>query len=385
MRPVAVMIALLGVLGLGLVLGPMANENGAAAAQRQPTEQDNAAEKFFSALEASLAEKFFDARRRPVIRVAVFAFTDNRGNGIRAGRELAEKLTRRLHQQSQFAPVSQEKLQRFLVLNGRNTMGGMDAQAFAHFQRRINTLEPGHGIHALVTGEVQKGMGRNLRVTATVYNFEEAPGAVALEKNLVDVARVQADIPYPTEKALQEATEVLLPGLDRPLDEGRLVILANTRGHHLLATARARDFGVDRPFAWGENPYVLILGKEEVNMPGEIKVGLDHLVLAPREFRKESRERLEYAFLHGKFGTNEVYFDEPVPAEAYGLLTSFLDLKTNETYSEQAAVQVHPDATTVVVLSYYVPSEKERMRNKQVPGIHIYQLLGKGRELLPKR
>jgi hypothetical protein len=112
---------------------------------------------------------------------------------------------------------------------------------------------------------------------------------------------------------------------------------------------------------------------------------LDHLVLSPLEFRKASAERLEYSFLHGKFGTNETYFDEPLPAEEYGLVTSFLDLKTNETYSEGARIQVHPGATTVVVLSYYVPSEKERIRNKQVPGIQIYQLFGKGLEFLPKR
>jgi hypothetical protein len=127
------------------------------------------------------------------------------------------------------------------------------------------------------------------------------------------------------------------------------------------------------------------MGKEEVTMPGQIKVGLDDLVLSPLEFRKDSAERLEYSFLHGKFGTNEIYFDELVPAQAYGLLTSFLDLKTNETYSDQAKIQVHPEATTVAVLSFYVPSEKERIRNKQVPGIQIYQLFGKSLEFLPKR
>ncbi len=385
MRPVAVLIALMSLLGMGLVLSADGYGAEAAPLQRLPTEQEIAAEKFFSALEASLAEKFFDARQRPVIRVAVFDFTDGKGNGVGAGKELAEKIIRRLHQQSQFEVVSQGKLQRYLTFNGMNTMGKLDASAFSSFRRRVNTLDPGHGIHALVTGEVQKGMSRNLRVTASLFNFEAPLGAFEMEKNLLDVRQVQAEIPYPTEKALQEATEVTLPTLSRDLREGRLVVLANTRGNHLLATAHAQAFGVDHSFPWDKAPYVLILGKEEVTMPGQIKVGLEHLVLSPMEFRKDSMERVEYSFLHGKFGTNEIYFDEAVPSQEYGLATSFLDLKTNETYSERAKIQIHPGATTVVVLSFYVPSEKERIRNKQVPGIQIYQLFGKGLEFLPKR
>jgi len=385
MRPIAVLIALLSLLGMGLILSPDGDAAEAVASKRLPTEQENAAEKFFSALEASLAEKFFNVRLRPVVRVAVFDFTDDKGNGVGAGKELAEKITRRLHGQSQFEVVGQGKLQRYLALNGMNTMGKLDSSAFSSFRRRVTTLDPDHGIHALVTGEVQKGMSRNLRVTASILNFAAPLGAFELEKNLLDLREIQAEIPYPTEKALEEAIEVVLPAASRQLKEGRLVVLANTRGNHLLATPQTQAFGAEKPFPWEKGPYVLIPGKEEVTMPGQIKVGLDQLVLSPLEFRKDSAERLEYSFLHGKFGTNEVYFDEPVPAEEYGLATSFLDLKTNETYSEAKKIQVHPGGTTLAVLSFYVPSEKERIRNKQVPEIQIYQLFGKGLEFLPKR
>ncbi|MBP1714999.1 MAG: hypothetical protein H6Q42_3202 [Deltaproteobacteria bacterium] len=385
MRPIAVLIALLSLLGMGLVLNPDIDAAEPTPSKLLPTEQENAAEKFFSALEASLAEKYFDARRRPVVRVAVFDFTDGKGNGVGAGKELAEKITRRLHRQSQFEVVSQGKLQRYLAMNGMNTMGKMDASAFSSFRRRVNILDPENGIQAMVTGEVQKGMSRNLRVMASILNFEAPLAAFELENNLLDARQVQAEIPYPTEKALQEATEVIVPALSRSLKEGRLVVLANTRGNHLLVTPQIQAFGVETPFPWEKAPYVMVLGKEEVTMPGQIKVGLDHLVLSPLEFRKDSAERLEYSFLHGKFGTNEIYFDELVPAQEYELLTSFLDLKTNETYSDQAKIQVHPGATTVAVLSFYVPSEKERIRNKQVPGIQIYQLFGKTLEFLPKR
>jgi len=385
MRPIAVLIALLSLLGMGLVLNPDIDAAEATPSKLLPTEQENAAEKFFSALEASLAEKYFDARRRPVVRVAVFDFTDGKGNGVGAGKELAEKITRRLHRQSQFEVVSQGKLQRYLAMNGMNTMGKMDASAFSSFRRRVNILDPENGIQAMVTGEVQKGMSRNLRVMASILNFEAPLAAFELENNLIDARQVQAEIPYPTEKALQEATEVIVPALSRSLKEGRIVVLANTRGNHLLVTPQIQAFSVETPFPWEKAPYVMVLGKEEVTMPGQIKVGLDHLVLSPLEFRKDSAERLEYSFLHGKFGTNEIYFDELVPAQEYELLTSFLDLKTNETYSDQAKIQVHPGATTVAVLSFYVPSEKERIRNKQVPGIQIYQLFGKTLEFLPKR
>ena len=385
MRPVAVLIALMSLLGMGLVLGADAYGAEAGPAKRLMTEQEIAAEKFFASLEAALAEKFFDARKRPVIRVAVFDFTDEKGNGVGAGKELADKITRRLRLQSQFEVVSQNSIQHFLALNGMNTMGRLDAATFSNLRRRMNTLDPGHGIQALVTGEVQKGVSRNLRVTASLYDFEAPLGALEKEKNLLDLRQVLAEIPYPTEKALQEATEVTVPNLNRELKEGRIVVLANTRGNQLLGTPQIETFGVDREFPWEKSPYVLMVGKEEVMMPGEIRVGLDHLVLSPLEFRKNSAERLEYSFLHGRLGTNEIYFDEPVPAKAYRLVTSFLDLKTNQTYSEQGEIQIHPEATTVVVLSYYVPSEKERMRNKQIPGIQVYQLFGKGLEFLPKR
>ena len=246
MRPVAVLIALISLLGMGLVLSADGYGAEATPSTRPPTEQENAAEKFFSALEASLAEKFFDARQRPVIRVAVFDFTDGKGNGVGAGKELAEKITRRLHRQSQFEVVSPKKLQRYLALNGMNTMGRLDAPAFSSFRRRVNTLDPGHGIHALVIGEVQKGMSRNLRVTASIFSFEAPMGALETGEEPPDLRQVQAEIPYPTEKALQEATEVTLANRNRHLREGRLVVLANTRGNHLLATAQTQAFGADK-------------------------------------------------------------------------------------------------------------------------------------------
>lgn len=81
---------------------------------------------------------------------------------------------------------------------------------------------------------------------------------------------------------------------------------------------------------------------------------------------------------------NEVYFDDMVPAFGYRLLVSFIDLKSNLYYSDVAEVQVYPGTTTVVVLSMYVPTEKERLQSQGTPRINIFQFFGKGLELLPK-
>jgi hypothetical protein len=47
-------------------------------------------------------------------------------------------------------------------------------------------------------------------------------------------------------------------------------------------------------------------------------------------------------------------------------------------------VEVFPGTTTVVVLSFFVPSEKERIRSGITPRIKIYHLYGKGMEILPR-
>jgi hypothetical protein len=70
-----------------------------------------ATEKFLSSLEASLANKFFDYRKRPVIRVAVFDFTDGTGNVVKAGAAWADKIARRLYSQPQFQVLSHEQVQ----------------------------------------------------------------------------------------------------------------------------------------------------------------------------------------------------------------------------------------------------------------------------------
>jgi hypothetical protein len=119
--------------------------------------------------------------------------------------------------------------------------------------------------------------------------------------------------------------------------------------------------------------------------PEQVRVGLDKLLLSPMGGQKIAKKQFEYAFLHGKFSTNQVYFDEALPAQDYPLLMSFLDLKNNESYSEYARIPVHAGGTTVLVLSFYVPSEKERIQSKQMPRIDIFQLFGKGTEIFPER
>ena len=385
MRPIAILVAVVSLLGIGLILSSGGEAAEAVAPARLPSEQENAAEKFFSALETSLAQRFFDANRCPVIRVAVFDFTDEKGNVVRAGRELAEKITRRLYRQSQFEVVSQDKLQRYLKWNGLNTMGNLDTKGLFRFQNRVNILDPHNGIQALVTGELQKGFSRNVRVSASILNYRAKIGPFELEQNILDVLRIGAEVPFPTERAWQEAFEVVLPGDRRVVEEGRLIVLANTQGNRLLATEYVKAFSPGEAFPWSQTPYVLLQGREEVVKPEQVRVGLDKLLLSPMGGQKIARKQFEYAFLHGKFSTNQVYFDEALPAQDYPLLMSFLDLKNNESYSEYTRIPVHAGGTTVLVLSFYVPSEKERIQSKQMPRIDIFQLFGKGTEIFPER
>ena len=119
-------------------------------------------------------------------------------------------------------------------------------------------------------------------------------------------------------------------------------------------------------------------------MPKEVQIGLGNINLSPLQVQRKSFKRLEYSFLHGKCATNEVYFDDMVPAFGYRLLVSFIDLKSNLNYSEVAEIQVYPGTTTVVVISMYVPNERERVQSQQTPRINILQFFGKDLELLPK-
>jgi hypothetical protein len=205
-----------------------------------------------------------------------------------------------------------------------------------------------------------------------------------VEENVTDILPLSAEIPLPTEQALQEATEIVVRGEKQTLSEGRLVILANTRGYPLIETEYLNQFSKDQPFPWDKIPYVLTLGRGESTMPKEVQIGLGKFNLSPLLVQRTSFKRLEYAFLHGKCSTNEIYFDDMVPAFGYRLLVSFIDLKSNLTYSEVAEVQVYPGTTTVVVLSMFVPSEKERIQSQQTPRINIFQFFGKDLELLPK-
>jgi hypothetical protein len=385
MRPIAILVAAVSLFGIGLILSSGGEAAEAVASSRLPSEQENAAEKFFSSVETSLAQRFFDARKCPVIRVAVFDFTDEKGNAVRAGKELAEKITKRLYRQSQFDVVSQEKLQRYLSWNGLNTLGNLDTKGLSRFQSRVNILDPQNGIHAFITGEVQKGFGRNLRVSASLLNYRAQIGAFELENNILDIQRIGAEIPFPTEQAWQEAFDVILRGDRRVVEEGRLIVLANTQGNKLVPTEYMKAFSSGGAFPWSQTPYVFLQGREEVMKPEQVRVGLDKLLLSPMGGQRYASKQFEYAFLHGKFSTNQVYFDETLPAQEYPFLASFLDLKNNETFSEFNKIPVHAGATTVLVLSFYVPGEKERIQSKQMPRIDIFQLFGKGTEIFPER
>jgi hypothetical protein len=347
------------------------------------TEQEVVTEKFFSSLEATLAKKFFDYRKRSTIRVAVFDFTDGAGNVVKSGRELADKLTKRLYLKPQFDVLSQEKINLFLRWNGLTTLGKLDAQSLQRLQRRINTMDPGNDLHALVIGEIKRGAGRSLQVSVSLVDFQFKIGAFELEKNIIDRLPLSTEIPLPTEQALQEAAEVLVVGESRLLEEGRLLILANTRGNALLETEFVSQFNKDQPFPWANVPSVFTKGEQEAVMPDQISIGLENLLLAAFPAGRDSGQRMEYSLLHGKCATNEIYFDEIVPAQGYRLITSFLDRKTNERYSELSEVQVYPGTTTIMVITFYVPSERERVRNKQTPRIDVFKIFGKGTEILP--
>ena len=196
-----------------------------AAAEASPrgglmTEQEVETEKFFSNLEATLSEKFFDYRNRPTIRVAIFEFTDEAGNIVKSGRELSDRLTKRLYLRPQFDVLSQQKINLYLKWNGLNTLGKVDAESLQRLQRRINTMDPGNKIHALIMGEVRKGAGRSLRVSASLVNFQFKIGAIELEKNIIDRLILTTEIPLPTEQALQEATDVLMRRESCFIEEG---------------------------------------------------------------------------------------------------------------------------------------------------------------------
>ncbi len=370
-------------LAVPVLPGPYAAEEGISA-RRILTEQETATEKFFSLLEATLAEKFFDFRIRPKIRLAVFDFTDGEGNVIKAGEELADKLTKRLYFQSQFEVIGRDKIKEILGWAGVNTLSRLDAKGLQRLQTRINTLAPRNSIHALVTGEIGKGTGRSIQVTAFITNFKFHIGEVEIEKNIIDMKEVTGEIPLPTEQALQEATSVVLRGESHSQNEGRLLVLANTRGHTLFETEYAKHLSKDQPFLWEKIPYLLLTGREEVTMPDQIRIALGKFPLYPIVPLQDSPKRFEYAFLHGKCATNETFFDAVLPAQTYSLYSSFFDLKTSQSYSESSEIQVFPGATTLAVLSFYVPSEKERMRSRERPRITVYQLSGKDLEILPK-
>lgn len=355
-----------------------------AAPPALPTEQDMATEKFLSQLETALAQKFYDFRNRPVIRVAVFDFTDGNRNVVKGGVNWADRIARRLHSQPQFDVVSHERVTQYLSWNSLGTVGKLDATGLRLLQRRINTMDPGNGIHALLAGEITKGAGRTMQIQAHLVNFEQRLGERELEKNLIDLLTVSGEIPLPTEQALQEVSEVVVRGERQSFVEGRLLILANTRGYPLVETEYLSQFSKDQPFAWGKIPHALVVGKEEYTMPKQVQVGAGKVTLYPLEVPMNSFHRLEHSFLHGKFATNEVYFDELIPPMKYRVMSSFVDIKNNQTYSETTEIEVYPGATTVVILSFFVPSEKERVRNRTFPRINIYQLNGKGLEILPR-
>ena len=359
-----------------------AAEPSAPSAPR--TDQELATEKFLSNLEGALSQKFFDYRKRPKVRVAVFDFTDGSGNVVKAGVSWADQIARRLYSRPQFEVVSHEQVIRYLSWNSLGTIGSLDASGLRLLQRRINTMDPGNGIHVLIVGEVKKGMGRSLQIQVSLVNFEFKVGEMELEKNLVDFVPLTAEIPLPTEQALQEAGEILVRGEKQTFTEGRLVVLANTRGYPLIDSEYLSRFQKDQAFEWEKIPYVLMVGKEDYTMPKQVQIGAGKVSLTPLQLSSNAPKRLEHAFLHGKCATNEVYFDEMIPAMKYQINASFIDLRNGQTYSDLTEVEVYSGATTIVVLSFFVPSEKERIRSGILPRINIFYLYGKGLEILPR-
>jgi hypothetical protein len=376
-------------MGIILFLSGLIPARAQAPAKTSPprilTEEEIAREKLYSSIDATIAQKFFDVRRRPTIRVAVFDFTDPEGNVTKGGREIAEKISGRLHGQPQFEVVSREKIDRYLAWNGLSSLGKVDAPSLRRLQHRINTMDPDNGIHCLLIGEVKRSAGRNLHVLSSVVNFQFKIGPSELERNILDFVHLEGEIPLPTEQALQEAGEIILRRESRPWDEGRLVILVNTRGNLIWETEYVKEVRKESPISWEKIPYLYLIGKEEVMAPERIKIGTQGLTLFPLNVKKNSRKDLEYLFLHGKFGTNEVFFDDRLPVHQYRVYTSFLDGKANETYSEMSEFQILSDTTTFLVISFYVPSEKERIRSKQSPRVQFFQVFAKGMEIFPNR
>lgn len=372
------------ILCLLIFIGGVSRAEEKSAEQRL-SEQELATEKFLSSLEAKLAHKFFDYRQRPVVRVAVFDFNDGSGNVSKGGREIAEKIGRRLWRQKQFTVLSREKVEQYLQLMGMTTLFKMNAQMLYRWQKRINTMDPGHGIHVLIGGEVQKGVGRSLRLSASLISFGSKIGPWELENNILDLTNVNGEIPLPTEQALKEALEIVTRGEIRSAAEGRLLILASNKGHNLIETDYVKVFTKEQPFPWAEVPLLFVAGKEEGLMPENVKVGLDRLSLSPLTVGKDPGKQLAYFILHGKCSTNLVYFDEIIPAQSYRLITALTDPKSYETRSLVKEVTVYPGATTLVVLSFYIPSEKERIRYKQTGEINIFQIWGKGLEIFPEK
>lgn len=368
-----------------LTLGGVILSAEEKSAEQRLSEQELATEKFLSTLETKLAYKFFDYRQRPVVKVAVFDFNDGAGNVSKAGREIAEKISRRLWWQKQFTVLNREKAEQYLQWMGMTTLFKINAQMIYRWQKRINTMDPGHGIHVLIGGEVQKGVGRSLRLSASLINFGAKIGSRELENNILDLTNVNGEIPLPTEQALKEALEIVTRGEIRSAAEGRLLILASNKGHNLIETDYVKMFTKEKPFPWAEVPLLFIAGKEEGVMPENVKVGLDRLSLSPLTGGKDPGKQLQYSFLHGKCSTNLVYFDEIMPAQSYLLVTTLTDPKSYETSSLVQEVSVYPEATTLVVLSFYVPSEKERIRSKKTAQINIFQIWGKGMKIIPEK
>lgn len=359
--------------------------SGAKSSEPRLSEQELALEKFLANLETALANKFYDYRQRPVIRAAIFDFTDGAGNIPKSGREIAEKIARRLYQQKQFAVLSKEKIDKYLKWMGMSALSKINAQMLWRWQRRINTLDPGHGIHVLIGGEIQKGVGRSMRLSAYLINFLTDLGPVEIEKNILDMITINAEVPLPTEQALKEAFEIVVRGEVRPSEEGRLLILAGNKGQNLVATDYLHMLKKDKPFPWAKVPLIIMPGKEDGIVPENVKIGLDHLLLTPLSGSKEAGKEVEYSFLHGKCSTNLVYFDEIVPARSYRLIAALTDPKSYESRSLTEEIQVYPGTTTLVVLSFYIPSEKERIRSKQSAQIKIFQIWGKGLEFFPEK
>jgi len=88
-------------------------------------------------------------------------------------------------------------------LNSLGTIGRLDAGNLRLLQRRINTMDPGNGIHASSPGGEERS-GRSLQIQAYLVNFESKVGEMELEKNLIDMVPLRGD-PLPTEQRCRKA------------------------------------------------------------------------------------------------------------------------------------------------------------------------------------